>query len=134
MNAECVRFTIEDRILDPAQKSPLFVQFKWIDRVKVVDDLTFQIITKAPFPLVLEKLNTVFIYDPVYTQEKGDLYVAENPMGTGPYKFVEWKKGDRVVMTINENYWKPDTPKTKNATIRVIPEIPPDLPNCLPAE
>ena len=87
-----MRFTVEDRILDPAQKSPLKVQFKWIDRVEVVDDLTFRIHTKAPFPLVLQKLNTLFIYDPAYTREKGDEYVAEHPMGSGPYKFVEWKK------------------------------------------
>ena len=123
LNAESVRFTIEDRILNDAQKSPLKVQFKWIDRVEVVDDLTFRIITKDPYPLVLQKLNTVFIFDPAYTKEKGDKYVASHPMGTGPYKFVEWKKGDRIVMTINENYWKSGTPKTKKATIRVIPEI-----------
>jgi peptide/nickel transport system substrate-binding protein len=123
LNAESVRFTIEDRILDPAQKSPLKVQFKWIDRVEVVDELTFRIHTAAPFPLVLQKLNTVFIYDPAYTKEKGDQHVAEHPMGSGPYKFVEWKKSDRVVMTANENYWKQGVPGIKNATVRIIPEI-----------
>jgi peptide/nickel transport system substrate-binding protein len=114
---------IEDRTLDPAQNSPLKVQFKWIDRIEVVDDLTFRIITKDPYPLVLQKLNTVFVFDPAHTKEKGDTYVASHPMGTGPYKFVEWKKDDRIVMTINENYWKAGVPKTKKTTIRVIPEL-----------
>ena len=28
------------------------------------------------------------------------------PIGTGPFKFVEWKKGDRIVFERNENYWE----------------------------
>lgn len=123
LTAEAVRFTIMDRILDPAQKSPVAVQYKWVDRVEVVDNLTFRIITKAPNPLVLEMLNTVFVLDPAYTKTKGDAFVTENPMGTGPYKFVEWKKDDRLVMTVNENYWKAGVPKIKKVTIRLIPEI-----------
>ena len=123
LTAECVRFTIEDRILNPEQKSPQAGNYKWIKSVQVVDDLTFRIITEKPYPLILERLNVLFVYDPVYTKEKGDRYVSEFPMGTGPYKFVRWDKGSKVVLTANENYWKSGVPKIKQLTIRTIPEM-----------
>ena len=34
------------------------------------------------------------IVPPEYTEEVGDEGVAEHPVGTGPFKFVEWVKGD----------------------------------------
>ncbi len=60
LNAECIRFTIEDRVLDPKQKSPLLPNWKWVKKVEVVDDLTFRIITDGPYPLVLQRLNFMF--------------------------------------------------------------------------
>lgn len=123
LNAECVRFTIEDRILDPAQKSRQRGNFKWIKEVEVVDNLTFRVITKKPYPLVVERFNTLFVYDPIWTKAKGDRYVSEHMMGTGPYKFVSWKKGIKLVLIANENYWKNGVPKIKNLITRPIPEM-----------
>ena len=37
-----------------------------------------------------------------YTKEKGDAYVALNPVRTGPHKFVSWKKGQELVVEANE--------------------------------
>ena len=42
-------------------------------------------------------------------------------MGTGPYKFVEWVRDDRVVLERNEQYWGPK-PDVARVTIRPIPE------------
>ena len=44
-----------------------------------------------------------------------------HPIGTGPFKFSKWVKGDRVVMVRNDAYW--GTPvKLKTATIKIIPD------------
>ena len=44
-----------------------------------------------------------------------------HPMGTGPFKFSKWVKGDRIVMVRNDGYW--GTPaKLKTATIKIIPD------------
>ncbi len=44
-----------------------------------------------------------------------------NPIGTGPFKFSKWVKGDRIVMVRNDAYW--GTPaKLKTATIKIIPD------------
>jgi peptide/nickel transport system substrate-binding protein len=121
-NAECVRYTLEDRILPEEKKSPQRGNFKWIEDVEVVDDHTLRIKTQKPYPLVLERLNVLFVYDPISAKEKGDDWLSEHPMGTGPYRFVEWKRGSELVMTANEDYWKEGLPKIKNLTLKIIPE------------
>lgn len=47
----------------------------------------------------------------------------EQPVGSGPYKFVSWSKGENVVLEANEDYWdKENAPKTKNVVFRFIAE------------
>jgi peptide/nickel transport system substrate-binding protein len=122
LNSEAVRFTLEEAILNPARKSTKAGHFKWVDKVQVVDDLTFRILTTEPYPLVLERLYNMFIYDPISTTAKGFEALAENPMGSGPYKMTKLDRGTELVMTRDPNYWKKDTAKINNIKIRIIPE------------
>ena len=47
----------------------------------------------------------------------------ENPIGSGPYKFVSWVQGENVVLEANEDYWDADhMPQTKNVIFRFIAE------------
>ena len=43
----------------------------------------------------------------------------KNPIGTGPFRFIEWKKGDRIVFERYEKYWK-GVPKIKKLTFQII--------------
>jgi len=52
----------------------------------------------------------------------GDEGFAEHPVGTGPFKFVEWVKGDRIVYEANLDYWEEGVPKVKSLIFRPIPE------------
>ncbi|NIN70168.1 MAG: ABC transporter substrate-binding protein, partial [Anaerolineae bacterium] len=56
------------------------------------------------------------IVPPVYTEENPDEFV-EKPIGTGPYKFVEWARGDHVTLEANEDYWG-GAPSIATVTIR----------------
>lgn len=47
---------------------------------------------------------------------------ANKPVGTGPFKFVEWKKGQFVLLEKNENYWKPGLPHLDRIVARFIPD------------
>ena len=49
----------------------------------------------------------------------GDL--IRNPVGTGPFRFVEWVQEDRITLERNESYWG-ELPATRRLTYRVIPE------------
>jgi peptide/nickel transport system substrate-binding protein len=55
-------------------------------------------------------------------KEKGDAYVAEHPVGTGPYRFADWKRGSEVNMVRNDEYWGPK-PAIPRARFRVIPDV-----------
>jgi peptide/nickel transport system substrate-binding protein len=122
LTAESVRYTLMDRILKPEEKSPQAGNYKWIKDVQAVNDHTLRIITNDPYPLVLERMNVVYIYDPAYTKQAGNDVVAEKPMGSGPYKFVEWQKGSKVVLTANPDYWQKGVPKIKNFVVKIVPE------------
>ena len=89
VNASAVKFSI-DRVLDPAQKSYLRDRFKGITQVQVVDEYGIRLKTDKPNPVLLERLTNLPIMPPAYVKDKGDAYVAKNPVGSGPYRFVDW--------------------------------------------
>jgi peptide/nickel transport system substrate-binding protein len=104
-NAEAVKFSIE-RLLSPELKSPI-VELRYVTAVEVVDEFTVNIKTKDPDPLVPAKL-TLFpgtMVPPKYIKEVGDDAFGKKPVGTGPFKFVEWVKDDHVTFEKNAEYW-----------------------------
>lgn len=121
-NAESVKFSF-DRVLNPEQKSPIRGFFTWVKTVDIVDEHTVRITTHKPYPLIHEILTfgNFGMVPPRYVKEKGDAHFARNPVGTGPYRFVEWRKGERTVLEANDRYWR-GAPAIKTLTFRVIPE------------
>ncbi|MCP4020579.1 MAG: ABC transporter substrate-binding protein [Desulfobacteraceae bacterium] len=59
--------------------------------------------------------------DAVIVDEKSAGKNKSHPVGTGPFKFSKWVKGDRIVMARNEGYWG-TAAKLKTATIKIIPD------------
>ncbi len=45
------------------------------------------------------------------------------PVGAGPWKFVSWANQDRLIVTRNENYWKPGLPHLDGIEFAIIPEV-----------
>ena len=121
VNAAAVKFSI-DRVLDPAQKSYLRDRFKGITSVQVGDDLTVRLKTDKPNPVLLERLTNLAILPPAYVKDKGDAFIAKNPVGSGPYRFVEWARGQRLVVEASPSYWGPQ-PAVKTLVFRPIPEV-----------
>ncbi|MBI4588435.1 MAG: ABC transporter substrate-binding protein [Candidatus Rokubacteria bacterium] len=121
-NAESVKFSF-DRVLNPEQKSPIRGNFTWVKSVDVVDEHTVRIVTEKPYPAIHEILTfgNFGMVPPRYIKEKGDAHFARNPVGTGPYRFVEWRKGERTTVGANDQYWK-GAPAIKTIVFRVIPE------------
>jgi len=48
--------------------------------------------------------------------------LGNNPVGTGPFKFVDWKKGQYIRLEKNENYWKEGLPYLDRVVARIIPD------------
>jgi peptide/nickel transport system substrate-binding protein len=119
--AATVKYNVE-RVLNPDQKSPQRGNIDWIARVDVVDDYTVRLITKEPHPIVPELLTNFQMVPAAYAREVGDVGLAKKPVGTGPYKFVSWTKGQQVVLEANTDYWQ-GTPAVKTVIFRIIPEM-----------
>ncbi|MCP4416420.1 MAG: ABC transporter substrate-binding protein [Chloroflexi bacterium] len=90
--------------------------------VEKVDEFTVKVTTPEPDALFLPLMaDNWAMIPPGYFAEVGQAGFDEHPMGTGPYMFVEWVKGDHITMTANPNYWR-GTPKLETVIFRPIPE------------
>ncbi len=101
-NAENAAIAI-NRTLNPSQDCE--VRLKFFGNIKLepkaVDSLTLDIKTDAPQPILPTLMGTMTITGPKTQTEKG----TQNPVGTGPYKFVSWTPGQEVVLERFGGYW-----------------------------
>jgi peptide/nickel transport system substrate-binding protein len=121
--AETVKWNWE-RIINPEQASQQMGNHAQIAGVDIVDEYTVNVRTKVPYPIFTERLQNFQMIPEKLAVEKGDAWLAENPVGSGPYKMVEWKKGQEYVLERNDDYWNPDvTIAYQTLILRTIPEL-----------
>jgi peptide/nickel transport system substrate-binding protein len=101
----------------------------WPDRysiaatVEKIDDYTVKVTTDGPKPLLLVTMHDFWSIIPnEYIEEVGVDGFQEHPIGTGPFMFVEWVKGDHITFEANPNYWREGLPKVETLIFRPIPE------------
>lgn len=93
-----------------------------ITKVEAVNPQTVRITLKNPQGPFLANL-AMFVFDIVSPKavEKHGLNFGKNPVGTGPFKFVEWKVGQEVILEANKDYWdKAHMPKVQRVVVRNI--------------
>lgn len=91
--------------------------------VQIIDDHNFTIITTAPYAKILDDLasNCNSIVPSELIASGNDF--NQNPIGSGPYKFVHWELGDSLTFVKNEEYFDQDhMPTITDMTWRIIPE------------
>ena len=120
-------FTAEDVVASYDKASvageSLFVEkLAYVDSYEAVDDYTFVVKTKMPYPLLLDDLMFVVITNKEDVEGKAPQEIAANINGTGRYKFVEWVPEDHIDFTVNENYWG-EQPEVKNVRFRPITNV-----------
>ncbi len=119
-NAEAVKFSF-NRMLDPATNWPGAGSLRLIKSVTVVDDYTVRFATSQPWPVLPRLLGYYgMIVPPGYLTQSGPDALIRRPVGTGPYRFVNWVKDDRVELEANPDYWG-GRPKIDRVVVRVIP-------------
>ncbi|MGM9926413.1 MAG: ABC transporter substrate-binding protein [Bacillus sp. (in: firmicutes)] len=94
-----------------------------IKEVKVVDAKTVEITTTRPLAPFFKNLAMApfAISSPAAIEKYGDKY-SDNPVGTGPFVFKEWKRNDIITIEKNTDYWQEGLPKLDSIIFRVIPE------------
>ena len=89
----------------------------------VVDDLTVDIMTKEPYGPALRSIAMAYmgIGSPAAVKKSGNDNYGRNPVGTGPFKFVEWKTNTSITIEHNPDYWG-DKPCVDRIIFKVVPE------------
>jgi len=108
------------------QETTRFIGLKdIIESVEKVDEYTVRFKLKTPYPFFLLELATGYYYIvPKHIAEGVDLRKWENPepIGTGPFKWVERVIGEYIVLVRNEDFWIKGVPKITKVIVKVIPE------------
>ncbi|HNM46606.1 MAG TPA: ABC transporter substrate-binding protein [Candidatus Sumerlaeota bacterium] len=120
--SDAVKFTFE-RILDPKTASTRSRLWEEIAQIDTPDDLTVVFRLKAPNCVFPEKLvsSSASIPSPAAVQQLGEKY-ATNPVGTGPFKFVDWVPDVVIRMKKNHEHWNADNYHIENLEFRSVKE------------
>ena len=127
VDADAVVFTFErgQRLFEAGEGDVTF-GFNQLNMASIekIDDYTVHFTTNTPdpgTPIHLAAIETSLL-EPAYYTEHDPEYTGRNPMGSGPYKFVEYVPGERVVFEAYEDYL--DGPaQIKNVIVRPVPEL-----------
>lgn len=98
-----------NRLIDDKLASPGSWVMKKVDHFSAINDSTFQIKLKQPFPAFLGLLTMK--YCSVVPKEIVEHYGSDfrsNPIGTGPFKFKRWEENVKLVFRRNNHYFEKD--------------------------
>lgn len=113
-DAEDVKFSL-DKARAEESTNPKKANFNKIGSVEVIDPLTVKVTLKAPSNLFL-----YYLAEPsaaMIAPETADTN-ASTPVGTGPYKFVSWNRGDRIELERYDGYWSETASDIEQVSIR----------------
>ena len=119
-----VKFTILEVLKKVHPRGPN--SFREVSRIDTPDDHTAIFHLDNPAPYMMRSFSA---YEspmvPMHLLEGQDVKsasLANNPVGTGPFKFVEWKKGQYIRLDKNEDYWQEGLPYLDRIVGRFIPD------------
>ncbi len=111
-----------DNIMDPKARVPLRFAVGMVKECEKIDDYTIALKLKFAFAPLAPTISMSLVspISPAALEKYGEK-IRQNPVGAGPYILKEWVKGDRIVMTRNENYWG-KKPTVAQITWKIVPE------------
>ncbi len=123
--AQDVAFSLDRVPTVPNSPSPFTTYSKQITEKIIVDPYTIRLKTAAPYPLMPNDMGTILIVSS--KAAKGatteDFNSGKATIGTGPFRFVRWQKGDRIEFARHDAYWGLKSPWDR-VTMRIITSDP----------
>lgn len=102
------------------------VALQKITEYVIHDDLTITLKLSAPAPYLLTALipnEAAIVPAHLFEGEDPILHPANaSPIGTGPYRFETWERGNYISLVRNEDYWGADKPYLDRIIFRIIPD------------
>jgi len=121
-DAQAVKFAFE-YMLNPDNASPRASDFERIESVEVIDDHKVAFHLTEPFGVFLSVLATRgFFVSPTMLQNATPAELDAKPVGTGPFKVVEWIRDDKIVLERFEDYWDSGLPYLDELVYKILPE------------
>jgi peptide/nickel transport system substrate-binding protein len=111
LDAAAVKWNLE-RVKDKTQAPIHAWKLELLEHIEMPDSHTVKLHFAKPYPFLRVAFTgstgrAATILNPRAVKEKGKAY-GRSPVGTGPFKFVEWKEGDYVLLERYPNYWETD--------------------------
>ncbi len=107
LTSKAVQFTLA-HITAEETASQVRANFAVIESFNEIDDLSFELVLSQPAPWLPAQIAAwLAILPPDYAASND---FARNPVGTGPYTFVEWAAGEKIALSVNDAYFT-DSPK-----------------------
>ena len=92
-----------------------------ITQAEIVDDHTIRLHTATPYPTMPFDLSPVWIVSHAVAEEPTEAFnTGKAVVGTGPFRLVQWVRGERLVLERNDDYWG-RKPVWKRVVMRFIP-------------
>lgn len=105
LSAKDVKFTL-DSLLDEKLNAPTKPNFNEIKAVEITGEYSIRIRLKKTFAPLLDALSVGLLPEHILKgQDLSKSDFNQNPIGTGPYKLKEWKKGQYKILEVNENFY-----------------------------
>lgn len=121
--ADAVKYTFDRLLGEIGKNGPQRSNYTSIESVEIIDPQTVDFHMRSPDPVMLTKLSGygAMIVPPKYIEKNGEEDFDLNPVGTGPFKFVSYKQGDKMVLEANPDYFE-GAPKMDEVVFRFIGE------------
>jgi len=104
LTAEDVVYSVR-RITNPALRSSQLPNFNRIVGAELAGPDKVRLRTQTAYPVLLSQLVNLSIVPRAYVERVGQEAFIQNPIGSGPYRFVSWQRGQRVTLAANPDYW-----------------------------
>ncbi len=123
--AEDVVFSLDRPATIKNSPGPYTIYTRTIAGKTILDPLTVRFKTATPYPLLPVEVGAVVIVSKKAAEHANpeDFNSGKATIGTGPFKFIRWAKGDRIELARNDAYWGGSVPWEK-VTLRVVPNDP----------
>lgn len=125
LTAEDVAFSLQRPLSIKGSPGGFASYVRAVASTTVADKRTLRIKTRYPYGALPEDLNSILIVSKKAALKAGpeDFDSGKAMIGTGPYKFSRYRRGDRLELVRNDNWWG-KSPAWDKVTLRIVPNDP----------
>jgi peptide/nickel transport system substrate-binding protein len=120
-DVKCTWDLLQGKTQEKLRLNPRKAWYRNLDEVttKGDDEVTFHLKRPQPYLLVLLASGV----SPVYPCHVPPAQMRQHPIGTGPFKFVEYRPNEYVKLTRNPDYWRPERPYLDGLEFPIVPSV-----------